>query len=190
MAEDVYGEGWHPARLIPAIGIRGQEEQEKRATSSLLAVMRAVPEFGHALLGPLGAPKGRIATYTEVQVKDGAGKTHIPDGAIFADRGKTSWRCLVEVKTGTAQLQPEQINRYLDWARENKLEGVLTISNQITGSPTDSPVPVDGRKLQEHQALPPVLVANPHRGDRPASPPGRHGPGSGVAARRADRVPG
>jgi hypothetical protein len=61
MAEDRYGEGWHPARLIPAIGIRGQEEQEKRATSSLLAVMRAVPEFGYALLGPLGAPKGRVA---------------------------------------------------------------------------------------------------------------------------------
>jgi hypothetical protein len=63
MAEDRYGEGWHPARLIPAIGIRGQEEQEKRATSSLLAVMRAVPEFGYALLGPLGAPKGRVATF-------------------------------------------------------------------------------------------------------------------------------
>jgi hypothetical protein len=46
--------GWHTARLIPAIGIRGQEEQEKRAMSSLLAVIRAVPEFGHALLGPLG----------------------------------------------------------------------------------------------------------------------------------------
>jgi hypothetical protein len=52
------------------------------------------------------------------------------------------------VKTGTAQLQPDQINRYLDWARENRLDGVLTISNQITGSPTDSPVPVDGRKLK------------------------------------------
>jgi len=37
-------------------------EQEKRATSSLLAVMRAVPEFGHALVTPLGAPKGRIST--------------------------------------------------------------------------------------------------------------------------------
>jgi hypothetical protein len=142
MAEDQYREGWHPARLIPAIGIRGQDEQEKRATSSLLAVIRAVPEFGHALLGPLGAPKGRITTYAEVQLKDGTGKTHIPDGAVVVERGKSRWTCLVEVKTGTAQLEPEQINRYLDWARENRLDGVLTISNQITGSPTDSPVSV------------------------------------------------
>jgi hypothetical protein len=148
MAQDGLEEGWHPARLIPAVGIRGQEEQEKRATSSLLAVMRAVPEFGHALLGPLGAPKGRIATYAEVQVKDAGGKTHIPDGAIIVERGKSVWRCLVEVKTGAAELRPEQVNRYLDWARENRLDGVLTISNQITRSPTDSPVPVDGRKLR------------------------------------------
>jgi hypothetical protein len=39
-------DGWHEARSIPTPGIGGQEEQEKRATSSLLAVMLAVPEFG------------------------------------------------------------------------------------------------------------------------------------------------
>ena len=172
MADAPYAEGWHPARLIPAVGIRGQEEQEKRATSSLLAVVHAVPEFGHALLGPLGAPKGRIATYAEVQVKDGAGKTHIPDGAIIVERGKAAWRCLVEVKTGDADLRSEQVNRYLDWARENRLDGVLTISNQITGSPTDSPVPVDGRKLRTTRLyhlswwriLTEAIVQHRHRG--------------------------
>lgn len=148
MAQDGIGEDWHPARLIPAVGIKSTEEQEKRATSSLLAVMPAVSEFGHALLIPLGAPKGRISTFAEVQIKDGAGKLHIPDGAIVVERGKTVWRCLVEVKTGSSDLKAEQVNRYLDWARENRLDAVLTISNQITGSPTDSPVPVDGRKLR------------------------------------------
>src|SRR4051794_30104769 len=39
-------EGWRPARLISVAGIRGQDEQEQRATSSLLAVMQAVPDFG------------------------------------------------------------------------------------------------------------------------------------------------
>jgi hypothetical protein len=172
MTEQGYADGWHPARLIPAIGIRGQEEQEKRATSSLLAVMHAVPDFGHALAGALGAPKGRIATFTEVQLKDAAGKTHIPDGAIIVQRGKTSWRCLVEVKTGTAQLQPDQINRYLDWARENRFDAVLTVSNQITGSPMDSPVPVDGRKLRTTRLyhlswwriLTEAIVAHRHHG--------------------------
>src|ERR687898_336584 len=90
---------WHTARLIPTVGIRGQEEQEKRATSTLLAVMRAVPEFGHALLKELGAPKSPvIETFTEVRFKDAAGKTVIPDGAIVCRRGKRAWTCLVEVK--------------------------------------------------------------------------------------------
>src|ERR671911_465339 len=112
---------WVPARLIPTAGIRGQEEQEKRATSAFLAVLPAVPDFGHALLSGMGAPKGRISTFTEVRLKDEAGKTHIPDGAIVVERGRTRWSCLVEVKTGAAQLKDEQVNRYLDMARENRL---------------------------------------------------------------------
>jgi hypothetical protein len=39
-------ETWHQARLIPTSGISGAEEQERRATSALLAVMSAVREFG------------------------------------------------------------------------------------------------------------------------------------------------
>jgi hypothetical protein len=140
---------WHPARLIPTAGIRGQEEQEKRATSSLLAVMRAVPEFGHALLKELGAPKSPvIETFTEVRFKDGAGKSVIPDGAIVCRRGSKTWTCLVEVKTAGAPLRDEQVNSYLDIARDNGFDGVLTISNQITAASSESPVTVDGRKLK------------------------------------------
>jgi hypothetical protein len=149
MAQEPSEQEWHPARLIPTVGIRGQEEQEKRATSSLLAVMRAVPEFGHALLKPLGAPKGRISTYAEVRFKDADGKVSIPDGAIVVERGKSRWSALVEVKTGTADLTNEQVSRYLDLAREHGMDAVITISNQITPSISDSPVSVDGRKLRK-----------------------------------------
>jgi hypothetical protein len=141
-------EGWHPARLIPTAGIRGQEEQERRATSSLLAVMGAVPEFGRAILADLGAPRGRISTYAEVQLKDADGKLSIPDGAIVVERGQTRWSCLVEVKTAGAPLKPEQVARYLDMAREHGFDAVLTISNEITASPRESPVAVDRRKVR------------------------------------------
>jgi len=143
-------ETWHPARLIPTAGIKGQEEQEKRATSCLLAVMHAVPEFGHALLKELGAPKSPvIETFAEVRFKDAAGKTVIPDGAIVCQRGKKRWVCLVEVKTGTAALKDGQVGSYLDIAREHGFDGVLTISNQITAGSLLSPVAVDGRKLRK-----------------------------------------
>jgi hypothetical protein len=141
-------EEWHPARLIPTAGIRGQEEQERRATSSLLAVMFAVPDFGRALLAELKAPRGGISTFAEVQLKDADGKVSIPDGAIVVERGQTRWTCLLEVKTSGAPLKGEQVNRYLDMARLHGFDAVLTISNQITASPAESPVSVDGRKLR------------------------------------------
>src|SRR3954462_13657848 len=113
-------DSWHPARLIPTVGIKGQEEQERRATSSLLAVMRAVPEFGHALLKELGAPKSPvIETFAEVRFKNADGATVIPDGAIVCERGKKSWTCRVEVKAGRADLRAEQVSSYLDVARDN-----------------------------------------------------------------------
>jgi hypothetical protein len=142
-------EGWRHARLIPTYGTRTQQEQEKRATSCLLAVMHGVPEFGHALLKELGAPKSpSIETFAEVRFKDAAGKTVIPDGAIICRRGLKTWTCLVEVKTGSARLKDDQVSSYLDIAREHNFDGVLTISTQITASSAESPVIVDRRKLR------------------------------------------
>jgi hypothetical protein len=143
---------WHRARLIPVAGIRGQEEQEKRAASALLAVMGAVPDFSHALLGPLGAPRARATTYAEVQLKDQDGRISIPDGAIVVERGTKTWRALVEMKTGDVELTGEQVGRYLDMARDHGFDSLLTISNQITARPEDLPFSVDRRKLRRVSA--------------------------------------
>jgi hypothetical protein len=165
---------WMPARLIPVAGIRGQEEQEIRAASSLLAVMGAVDEFGRALLKEIGAPAGRISTFTEVPLKNAEGKTLRPDGAIQVERGKTSWKCLLEVKTGNVPLGSPQISTYLDLAREHGFQAVLTISNQISGGPTDVPVTVDRRKLKKvdlrhlswWRILTEAIMQHQHRGVR------------------------
>lgn len=85
----VTADAWMPARLIPVAGIRGQDEQEIRAASSLLAVMTAVDEFGKNLLKEIGAPAGRISTFTEVPLKTVDGKTLRPDGAIVDHRRPT-----------------------------------------------------------------------------------------------------
>jgi hypothetical protein len=134
--------------LIPVAGIKGQDEQERRATSVLLAVMGAVPKFGHALVCPLGAPRGRISSFAEIQLQDGDGNTHIPDGAIVVERASKEWRALVEVKTGRADLAPEQVNRYLEMARDHGFDCLITISNQITSSHDESPVSIDRRKTR------------------------------------------
>src|SRR5262245_58444245 len=54
---------WQQARLIPTSGINGSDEAERRATSGLLAVMRAVREFGLAVVKPLGAPAAQLECF-------------------------------------------------------------------------------------------------------------------------------
>lgn len=110
--------------------------------------MGAVNEFGRALLRDVGAPIGRITTFTEIPLEAATGKVLRPDGAIIVERGKMSWRCLVEVKTGNAPLGSQQVSDYLDLAREHGFDGVLTVSNQISGNPEEVPVDVDRRKLR------------------------------------------
>lgn len=139
---------WEPARLLSTAGIRNQNEQERRAASALLAVMGAVPDFGYALLSGMKAPKGAISTYTELRFKGGDDKTHIPDGGVLVERGKKRWGCLVEIKTSGASLDPDQISRYLDLAREHRFDGLLTISNQIRSDPSALPYSVDKRKMR------------------------------------------
>jgi hypothetical protein len=141
-------EDWQRARLIPVAGIRGQEEQEARATSAFLAVLSVVPALAHSILTPFGAPRGKVETFSEVRFKDASGKSHRPDGAIIVTRGTKSWRALVEVKTGTASILEEQVNRYLDLARDNGFDCVITISNDIVSSPTEVPYSYDRRKAR------------------------------------------
>jgi hypothetical protein len=144
----VVEETWHQARLIPTSGINGADEQERRATSALLAVMSAVREFGRGLTAPLGAPAGPVETFIEVPFSRPEGKC-IPDGLIRVKRGQRSWTALVEVKTGGNTLSAEQLESYLDVAREQGFDAVLTISNEIPPVPGQHPTKVDKRKLRK-----------------------------------------
>jgi len=140
---------WEPARLIPVSGIRNSEEQERRATSALLAVLSAVDEFGAAFSKPYGALKGKFEAFIEVPFELSDGKVVRPDGLIRTTRGQRSWTAIVEVKTGSNELKREQVEAYLDLAKEQGFDCVITISNQIARIPGEHPVEVDKRKLKK-----------------------------------------
>lgn len=141
-------ESWHTARLIPTSGIQGADEQEMRATSALLSVMSAVKEFNRTLLTPLGAPSGKIECFIEVPF-DLDGREVRPDGLIRVTRGTRAWTALVEVKTGKNELVAPQLEAYLDIARANKFDALITISNEIAPNPLVHPtIGVDKRKLR------------------------------------------
>jgi len=167
MVED----NWHAARLIPTSGINGAEEQERRATSALLAVMSAVREFGRALTQPFGAPAGVIETFIEVPFPHGDKKL-FPDGLVRVTRGQRLWSALVEVKTGSNELRPEQLEQYLDVARDQGIDALLTISNEIPPVPGQHPTRLDKRRLRKTalhhlswtQILTEAVMQKEHRG--------------------------
>lgn len=140
-------ENWHAARLIPTSGINGAKEQERRATSALLAVMSAVKEFGRVIVKPLGAPAGPITTFTEVPFTINGAKV-FPDGLIRVQRGQRRWTALVEVKTGKNALDAAQLDTYLDVARAHEFDALITVSNEISSAPGVHPTAVDKRKLK------------------------------------------
>ena len=144
MAED----NWQLARIIPTSGINGTDEAERRATSALLAVMGSVREFGMAVVKPLGAPAGQLDCYIEVPF-EASERTIYPDGVLQTTRAGKTWTALVEVKTGSSELERPQVEAYLDVARENGHEVVLTISNQMAPAPGVHPLDVDKRKLKK-----------------------------------------
>ena len=164
-------EAWHEARLIPTSGINGAEEQERRGTSALLAVLFAVREFGRALTQPFGAPIGPIHTYIEVPFELDGHRLY-PDGLIRVTRGQKTWTALVEVKTGTNELKAEQLESYLDLAREQGFQALITISNEVPAIAGQHPTKVDRRKLKRvdlfhlswMQVLSEAVMQMEHRG--------------------------
>src|SRR5215213_4436648 len=142
---------WQQARLIPTSGINGLQEQERRGTSALLAVMSAVKEYGRSLTKSYGAPAGDIEAFIEVEF-DLNEKKVIPDGLIRVTRGSRTWTALVEVKTGRNELQTEQLENYLEVARLNGFQSLITISNQSPSATGVHPTEVDRRKLK-HVAM-------------------------------------
>jgi hypothetical protein len=59
------------------------------------------------------------------------------------------WTALVEVKTGRNELRSEQVENYLDIAREQGFDAVITISNEIPPVIGQHPTKVDKRRLRK-----------------------------------------
>lgn len=138
------------ARLIP---VAADGSKEVRAASILLATLMSVPPFARVMLGSLGQRvgiRGNIDCYTEVVLEKGANAAKArPDGLLVLEGGRgRSWRCLVEAKIGRTELDGDQVSRYLALAKSQKIEAVLTISNQLVALPSHSPANVPKAALR------------------------------------------
>src|SRR5207249_3108539 len=97
-----------------------------------------------------------------------------PDGLIVVSRGAKSWSALVEVKTARNKLEPQQVDNYIDLARQNQCDALLTISNQYVTRSSEYPLPVSKKKLGKMrihhwswiQVLTEAIMQREHRGIR------------------------
>jgi hypothetical protein len=142
-SENAFGAKGESARLIPVVA---DTSREVRAASVLLATMFAVPPFAKVMLGSLDQRLGSrssLQCFTEVTLPvavDGAKMR--PDGLIIIESGKGNvWACLVEAKIGNADVDAEQVQKYVSLARANNIPAILTISNQFVATARHSPVP-------------------------------------------------
>lgn len=137
------------ARLIPTVA---DSKKEERATSSLLASFMVVPAFAREVFSSAGAPVGKrlkITCYTEVTFKSNdKGKKPRPDGLVVIHNGSKTWTALIESKIGNAELTNEQVEEYLDIAKQLGINAVITISNQFATTPTHHPLSINKNKIR------------------------------------------
>ena len=136
------------ARLIPVLA---DTNKENRATSVFLACLGAVSEYGQSMLGSVGKRIGKraqIECFTEVRLREEGERRDRPDGLVLVRVGKSTWTALVEAKIANAQLDAEQVERYVALAKANKIDAVITISNQFAALPTHHPIKLSKSKLR------------------------------------------
>ena len=137
-----------PARLIPVVA---DTSKEQRVTSALLAVMTSVDEFGKAMLKIVDVPiskRSTILCYTEVVLPSKSNGNLRPDGLITVKSGSKIWTAIIEAKVRQFELKKDQVEAYLDLAKENNIDAVITISNQFAPQPTQHPLQVNKLKLR------------------------------------------
>jgi hypothetical protein len=138
------------ARLFP---ILAETSKEGRTLSIFLATLASVRELRNNLLAALGQRVGttaKLRTFTEIEFKCAKGETNLgrPDGLLVLDTWGRRWTALVEAKVGKAEISQEQLERYLELAKKNKIDAVVTISNQFSVVPQHHPLRINMTKYK------------------------------------------
>ena len=150
-AAEKYIKNWEPVRLFPGYK---KSQAEQRILSSTLACLVAVQPFRQQVFSRLGYNFGirsDMTACTEVvmQKSEGSGFGR-PDAFVLIGSGKRLWSAIIEAKVGSTILDTEQLNRYISLARDNDVDAVITISNQLTLQPDMNP---SGIKLAKNSRV-------------------------------------
>lgn len=128
------------ARLFPSLKASNKEQI---ATSILLATFHMVPEILDQLIKDAGLKitnKTKFKAFTEVNLTKGIdSKNDRPDGYLYI-KNRNEWSALIEAKVGNTKLDESQVCRYLELAKRNNINAVITISNEFSPRVDQSPI--------------------------------------------------
>jgi hypothetical protein len=141
-----------PARLIPGY----KKLDEKSLASVFLASLPLVKEFRDSVFREMGMGRtGYLKVYTEVsfpRVKiyqensPKKGPLRV-DGLVLQVVGKQiKDAAIFEFKMGAQEIYAQQINAYMELAKEVGVPRLVSVSNQFVPSPTDYPIEVNRSK--------------------------------------------
>ena len=116
---------------------------EDRATCIFFAVLELVYPFRNELLKSVGQKAYKAGGDFNCLLRPSIGgrlsDKDIPDALISLDQ-KTKWKALVEVKIGSKDLDQAQLGRYLNRAISEKVDALITISNEMCSDPEHPPL--------------------------------------------------
>lgn len=116
---------------------------EDAATCIFFAVLDLVHPYRDRLLKSIGRSAYKNGSDYSCILRPSIGgrltDKDIPDAKIDLDQ-KTNWTALVEVKIGAEDLDQAQLGRYLNRAIEQKVDALITISNEMCADPSMPPL--------------------------------------------------
>lgn len=135
------------AQLFPMLA---DTSRESPMAGVLVALLPFLPGPTENLLASIGVKTGKnasIETYAGFALPGIPDTDTQPDGLIVVRKGKTAWSALVVSNTGKADLDPDQVTRCAMAAKQNGIDAVITISNQLAVQPDQSPLAINKRSL-------------------------------------------
>lgn len=129
-------------RMFPVLA---DTSKEGRTLSVFLSCMENVYEYRNAIFSDIGVKahsKTRLEIFTEVVLKKSGPKPLRPDGLIIVTNGQQVWKALIEAKVGPSEITAEQIEPYLELAKINGIDAVVTVSNQFAPLPSHYPIAI------------------------------------------------
>ena len=138
-------------KLIPMF-----KQTERKLLSVFLSLLSVSPQIRGVFLKQCGFNSGTTSQFSaamEVSFQSSQVSDVRPDGLIACQKGKTNWAAFIEAKSDKNTIRVDQINSYLELAKQTGVENIITISNEFARVPSEPPYHVDGKKSRSLNVL-------------------------------------